>query len=221
MNWPVEDRPREKLLQKGAQHLTDAELIAIFIKTGVKGKTAVDIAKGLLIEYNGLKQLLRAPIAALIQQPGIGQTKYVTLQAALELGKRYLSEMLPTGTILNNSQLTQQFLADRLRCYTNEVFCCLFMDNRFRLIQFEELFHGTINEASIYPREIVKRSLAHGAAKIILAHNHPTGLSEPSNADKEVTKLIKAALALVDIAVVDHVIVGNPGCFSFANAGLL
>lgn len=221
MNWPIEDRPREKLLQKGAQNLTDAELIAIFLKTGIKGKSAVDIAKGLLVEYSGLKQLLRAPIAELIQKPGIGQTKYATLQAALELGKRYLSEMLPTGSILNNSQLTQQFLADRLRSYTNEVFCCLFMDNRFRLIQFEELFLGTINETSIYPREIVRRALAHGAAKIILAHNHPSGLSAPSVADKEVTKLIKEALALVDIAVIDHIIVGNPECFSFADAGLL
>jgi DNA repair protein RadC len=220
-DWPLEDRPREKLLAKGEQALTDAELIAIFLKTGTRGKTAVDIAKTLLVEYGGLKQLLRAPPRLLMQKQGVGSAKYAALKAACELGRRYLRETLPTGAILNSSQKTQLFLADRLRDYTNEVFACVFMDNHFRLICFEELFHGTINEANIYPREIVRRGLAHNAAKIILAHNHPSGSPIPSKADQEVTNIIKKTVALVDMEVVDHVIVGNPDHFSFAEAGWL
>lgn len=219
--WPLEDRPREKLLHKGPTHLTDAELIAIFIQTGTRGKTALDVAKEILMEFGGLKKLLRASPAALIGKRGIGKAKYAALRAAIELGRRYLSESIPVGAVLNNTRSTQKFLADRLRENSNEVFACLFMDNHLRLICYEELFFGTINEANIYPREIVRRGLLHNAAKIILAHNHPSGLAAPSQADKEVTNLIKQALELVDIEVVDHVIVGQPNNFSFAEAGLL
>jgi DNA repair protein RadC len=220
-HWPQEDRPREKLLAKGEAALTDAELIAIFLNTGTKGRTALDIAKELVMEYGGLKKLLRVPATTLIAKHGMGRVKYAALRAAVELGRRYLQEQLPVGTVLNNSRATQQFLADRMRENNNEVFACLFMDNHFRMICFEELFHGTINEANIYPREIVRRGLAHNAAKIILAHNHPSGKANPSAADQEVTQLIKQALSLVDIEVVDHVIIGNPGNFSFAEAGLV
>lgn len=220
-NWPREDQPREKLLSKGEQSLTDAELIALFLQTGIKGKTALDLAKEMLIDFGSLKKLLRAPTHALLTKPGIGKAKYVLLKAALELAKRYFNEEIPIGAALNNSRATQKYLADRLRDHANEVFACLFLDNQLRLICYEELFFGTINEANIYPREIVRRGLTHNAAKIILAHNHPSGLPIPSLADKEVTYLIRQALDLVDISVVDHVIVGHPSNFSFAEAGLL
>jgi len=220
-DWPREDRPHEKLLNQGEQSLTDAELLAIFLKTGIRGKTALDIARDLLAHYGNLKQVLSASSHSLTQTLGIGKTKYATLQAALELGRRYVGESFQVGTVLNSSQKTQQFLAQHLREHTNEVFACLFMDNHFRLLRFEKLFFGTVNETNIYPREIVKKSLMHNAANIILAHNHPSGHSEPSHADKEVTTLIKNALALIDVNVVDHIIVGNPTNFSFREAGIL
>lgn len=217
-DWPHADRPREKLLSKGAAVLTDAELIAIFLQTGIRGKTALDIAKELLNEFGTLKKLLAAPT---LKKPGMGAAKFAALKAAVELGKRYSDENLIIGETLNSSQKTQKFLTQQLRHYPNEVFACLFMDNHFRLIRYEELFHGTVNEANIYPREIVRLGLAHNAAKLILAHNHPSGYPIPSSADKEVTQLIKQALALVDIEVVDHLIIGNPENFSFAEMGLL
>lgn len=220
-DWPKEDRPREKLLLKGEKSLTDAELIAIFLKTGTHGKTALDIARELLLEFGSLKNVLRAPPLSLIKKSGIGSAKYACLKAAVELGRRYASESIPVGEVLNNSRITQRFLADRLREHASEVFACIFMDNHFRLISFEELFQGTINETNIYPREIIRRALLQNAAKIILAHNHPSGSPAPSQADKDVTVLIKRALQYVDIEVVDHVIVGNPDHFSFAEAGLM
>jgi len=220
-DWPKEDRPREKLLRFGEASLTDAELMAIFLVTGVRGRTAVDIAKNLLIENGGLKKLLRLPPKTLIAAPGIGLAKYAALKAAIELGRRYLEEHLKIGETLNSSAATQKFLAHRLRDCPNEVFACLFMDTHFRLIRFEEMFQGTINSANIYPREIVRRGLLYNAAKVILAHNHPSGKAIPSLADKEVTILIKQALLMVDIEVVDHIIVGDPDNFSFAEKGLL
>jgi len=220
-DWPQEDRPREKLLLKGEQSLTDAELLAIFISTGTRGKTALDIAKALLIEYGTLKKLLCTPFAHLVQKNGVGKAKYASLKAALELGKRCLAESFTVGETLNNSRLTQQFLAGKLRGHQNEVFACLFMSHHFRLLAYEELFHGTVNESNVYPREIVRRGLAHNAAKIILAHNHPSGRAEPSAADKEVTKLIKQSLSIVDIEVVDHVIIGDTEHFSFAESGII
>ena len=220
-DWPQADRPREKLLEKGETILTDAELLAIFINSGVKGKTALDIAKELINEFGSLKLLIRTPKEILFKKQGIGKVKYALLKAAVELGKRYLNEQIHTGTVLNSSLLAQEFLAYRLRENMNEVFACLFLDNHLRLICFEEIFHGTINEANIYPREIVRRGLRHNAAKIILAHNHPSGWPLPSAADKTVTDLIKKALRLVDIEVIDHIIIGNPENFSFADAGMI
>lgn len=220
-DWPKEDRPREKLLAKGTETLTDAELLAVFLKSGVRGKTALDIAKELIHDYGHLHKLLRAPAHELLNKPGIGSAKYATLIAALELGKRYDSEHPDPGTVLSNSIITQKFLQEQLSDYSNEVFACLFMDSRLRLIAFEKLFHGTVNEAIVHPREIVRKGLAHNAANIILAHNHPSKHPAPSKADKEVTRLIQQALRLVDIEVVDHVIVGKPDNFSFAEAGLI
>jgi DNA repair protein RadC len=220
-DWPAEDRPREKLLNKGEKMLTDAELIAIFLKSGIRGKTALDIAKELLQEFGGLKRLLRASQQALTKKPGLGNAKYALLKAALELGKRYFTERLPSKTVLNSSKATQSFLGYHLRGLGQEVFACLFMDVRLRLIQYEELFQGTINETNIYPREIVRRGLQHNAAKIILAHNHPSGEPYPSAADKDMTVHIKRALDLVGIEVLDHIIIGAVENYSFADAGLI
>jgi DNA repair protein RadC len=220
-DWPYEDRPLEKLFNKGAPFLTDTELIAVLLKTGIRGKTAVDIARELLAEYGSLKKLLHAPFTALSLQQGVGPAKYAVLKAAVELGKRYWNEEIPKGAILNSSARTQKFLTERLREHTNEVFACLFMDNCFRLLSFEELFQGTIHSAMVYIREIVKRGLHHNAAKIILAHNHPSGHSLPSEADKEVTLRIKQAVSLIDIEVIDHIIIGHAEHFSFAEAGLM
>lgn len=220
-DWPHEDRPREKLLNKGEHALTDAELIAIFLKTGIRGKTALDLAKELLNEYGNLKKLLLASPSVLMKKTGIGSAKYAALKAAIELGRRYFNETIPVGKKLDNSHVLKKFLSGQLREHPNEVFACVFMDNHFRLLSFEKLFQGTIHSASIYPREIVRRGLLHNAAKIILAHNHPSGNPNPSAADKEVTVLVRDALALVDIEVVDHIIIGHPDNFSFVEAGLI
>jgi DNA repair protein RadC len=220
-DWPPADRPREKLLEKGATALTDAELVAIFLHTGTRGQTALDVARQLLVSFGCLKKLLRAPPHEFMRWHGMGNAKYAALQAAVELGRRFISETVPTGSVMTNSRIVQQFLSGQLRHHSNEVFACLFMDNHFRLLSFEEMFQGTVNETNVYPREIVRRALMHNAAKIILAHNHPSGRAEPSEADKEVTRLIQQALGLVEVVVVDHVIVGNPGCFSFAEWGLV
>ncbi len=220
-NWPKADRPREKLLEKGEQSLTDAELIAILLKVGVRGKTALDLAKELLIQHGDLKQLLSVSTILLLQTTGIGESKCATLKAAIELGRRYQGETLHYGEKLNNPELTQKFLASRLAHYPNEVFACLFMDAHCRLIRFEELFQGTVHHAQIYLREIIRRAMSYNATKLIIAHNHPSGIALPSAQDKEVTFLIKQALDLVDVEMVDHIIVGQLENFSFAEMGLI
>jgi DNA repair protein RadC len=220
-NWPLAERPREKLISNGVKSLSDAELLAIFFRTGTRGKTALDIARELLSEYGGIKKIIGAEPEQLFQKKGIGIAKYAMLRAAIEIGCRYLEEELPTGEALTNSQLTKRMLVNRLQDYAHEVFACLFLDTQNRVICFEELFHGTINEANIYPRELVKRGLKHNAAKVILAHNHPSGNIEPSQADQEVTLLLKRSLDLVSIQVVDHIVIGGSRAFSFAEAGLL
>lgn len=221
IHWPLNEQPREKILLHGAKHLSDTELIAIFIRTGVRGKSAVDIARELLCEYGSLKKLFNADPQQLFQKRGLGKAKYAMLKAAIELGRRYLEEDVILGEPLNNSVLTKQFLVNRLRDYQNEVFACLFLDIQNRMISFDELFYGTIDEANIYPREVVKRGLKHNAAKIILVHNHPSGSATPSQADVDVTQLLKKALALIEIPIIDHIIVGDRGCFSFAETGLI
>lgn len=218
-NWPVSDQPREKIFSIGAKNLTDAELIAIFLRTGVPGKSAVDIARGLLTEYGSLKKLFSVDPAQLLKQRGLGKAKYAMLKAALELGRRYFEEEVFLGNPLNSIQLIKRFLFNRMRDYPHEVFACLFLDIKNRLICFEELFFGSLSEASVYPREVVKRGLKHNAAKIILAHNHPSGNPTPSQADQEITQLLKQALALVEIRVVDHIIVGINESVSFAEKG--
>lgn len=217
-NWPLSERPREKLLTKGPKYLSDAELLAIFIRTGIPGKTALDLARELINEFGNLKKLLNANPHLIYAKPGIGKAKFALLKAALELGRRH-GETLEIGELLGNSEATKRFLASRLRDYPYEVFACLFLDSQNRLLSFTELFQGTLSESSVYPREIIRQCLEHNAAKIILAHNHPSGNPTPSHADQEITKLLKESLALVDIQVIDHIIIGSEEHLSFAEMG--
>lgn len=219
-DWPLAERPREKLLTQGCETLTDAELLAIFLRTGIRGKTAVDLSHDLLSGFNGLRALLKADIDSFCQHPGLGQAKYAQLQAVLEMARRYLSEGLQRGDSLTSPQHTRDYLSSKLRDYPHEVFAVLFLDQRHRVIEFEEMFRGTIDGASVYPREVVKKSLEHNAAAVIFAHNHPSGVAEPSQSDERITRRLKDALALVDIRVLDHFVVGDE-VVSFAERGLL
>ena len=220
-DWPTEERPREKLLQRGPQSLSDAELLAIFLRTGVKGKTAVDLARDLLGHFDGLRSLLGATEQEFCQGQGLGQAKYTQLQAVLEMGRRHLREELSRGDAFSNPAAVRDYLAAQLRDYKSEVFACLFLDNRHRVIRFEEMFNGTIDGASVHPREVVKAALHYNAAAVIFAHNHPSGVAEPSRSDLSLTTRLKDALALVDIRVLDHFVVGDGIVYSFAENGQL
>ncbi len=220
-HWPGAERPREKLLLKGAAALSDAELLAIFFRTGTRGRSAVDLARDLVRDYDGLRSLLDADQATLCSAKGIGPTKYVLIQAALELGRRYLQSELSERAAMTNPQNVRDFLSLHLRRQKHEVFAAMFLDNRHRVIEFRTLFRGTINGASVYPREVVKEALALNAAAIIFAHNHPSGVAEPSQADVQITKQLREALELVDINVLDHFIVGDGNAVSFSERGLL
>jgi len=219
-DWPLAERPREKLLANGSQSLTDAELLAIFLRTGIRGKTAVDLSNDLLEGFSGLRQLLKADQQAFCQHNGLGTAKYAQLQAVLEMARRYLNEGLKRGDSLTSPQETRQFLSSKLRDYTHEVFAVLFLDQRHRVIRFDEMFRGTIDGASVYPREVVKKALEYNAAAVIFAHNHPSGVAEPSQSDERITQRLKEALGLVDIRVLDHFVVGDD-VISFAERGLL
>lgn len=220
-DWPDDERPREKLLNRGPATLSDAELLAIFLRTGSRGRSAVDLARDLLNQYGGLRRLLEADQASFCALPGLGPTKYVQLQAVLELGRRFLEETLQRGNALECVADTRRYLIAKMRHQPHEVFACLFLDNRHRVIDFEELFYGTIDGASVHPRQLVKRALYHNAAALILAHNHPSGIAEPSRADEQITVRIKEALGLIDVRVLDHFIIGDGEVFSFAERGLL
>lgn len=220
-NWPADERPREKLLQRGATALTDAELLAIFLRTGTPGKSAVDMARDLLSEYGSLQALLGADQQRFCRSNGLGDAKYAQLQAVLEMARRHFAEILQRGNALTSPDITRAYLSAQLRSYSFEVFACLFLDNQHRVIQWEELFRGTIDGASVYPREVAKRALFHHAAAVIFAHNHPSGINEPSQADRQITDKLKHALGLFDIRVLDHFIVGDGQPFSFAEHGLL
>jgi DNA repair protein RadC len=220
-DWPDAERPREKLMARGPEALSDAELLAIFLRTGIKGKTAVDVARDLLKDFGSLRALLEADFPQFSQTPGLGLAKYTQLQAVLEMARRHLSETLRRENALGDPDVTRRYLAARLRGYRYEVFAVLFLDNKHRVIEFEELFRGTIDGASVYPREVVKRALTFNAAAVILAHNHPSGVAEPSDADKQITLRLSKALDLLDIRVLDHFIVGDGRAFSFAEHGLI
>ena len=220
-DWPESERPRKKLLTRGPASLADAELLAIFLRTGMQGKSAVDLARELLVHFTALRSLLDASQKDVCDIRGLGATKYVQLKAALELGRRYLEQMLKRDAPLKSPEMTRDFLMSRLRAYPYEVFACLFLDNRHRIIAFEELFTGTIDGASVHPREVVRRCLFHNAAAVIFAHNHPSGISEPSQADKHITRRLSDALGLIDIRVLDHFVIGDGESVSFAERGLL
>lgn len=220
-DWPADDRPREKLLHRGAGALTDAELLAIFLRTGTPGKSAVAMARDLLAEYGSLQALLSSDRERFCQSHGLGNAKYTQLQAVMEMARRHLAEILQRGNALTNPDITRAYLSSQLRGYSYEVFACLFLDNQHRVLQWEELFRGTIDGASVYPREVAKRALFHHAAAVIFAHNHPSGINEPSQADRAITDKLKQALALFDIRVLDHFIIGDGPAFSFAEHGLI
>jgi DNA repair protein RadC len=220
-DWPAGERPREKLLALGAQALSEAELLAILIRTGTRGRSALDLARGLLIEFGSLRDVLTAEQDRVCAATGLGPTRYATFQAALELARRHYQQLMMTGSALSNPRATREFLRMRLRDLQYEVFCCVYLDNRNRVIVFEELFRGTIDGASVHPREVVKQALSRNAAAVILVHNHPSGVAEPSQADELITRRLKEALALVDIRVLDHLIVGDGVCESFAERGLI
>ena len=219
-DWPVDERPREKLLIRGANAVSDAELLAIFLRVGVKGKTAVDLARELLQNFGSLRQLFDADAEKFCETHGMGEAKYVQLQAVLEMSRRYLAEKLRRGDPLNDPDAVRFYLTSKLRDYRFEVFSCLFLDTRHRVIEYEELFKGTIDGASVHPREVVRRALYHNAAAVIFAHNHPSGVAEPSQADERITGKLKDALNLIDVRVLDHFVIGDQ-VVSFAERGLL
>ena len=220
-DWPEQERPREKLLQRGATALSDAELLAIFLRTGVTGLSAVDLARHLLLQFGDLRSLLNANQNDFCQGKGLGNAKYAQLQAVLEMARRHLQQTLQRGDAITSPQLTHQFLQAQLRDESREVFACLLLDNQHRVISFERLFYGTIDAASVYPREILQRCLQQQAAAVILCHNHPSGIAEPSQADRRITERIQQALALVDIRVLDHCVIGDGETTSFAERGWL
>ncbi len=220
-DWPANERPREKLMRHGPKSLSEAELLAIFLRTGIQGVTAVDLARQLLTEYGSLKALLEADQKVFCSSPGLGPAKYALLKSVLEMANRYVMEELEQNCALTSVAKTRAYLTQKLRGYEHEVFACLFLDNQHRVIIFEELFHGTLNSATVYPRQVAKHALKHNAAALILAHNHPSGETSPSEQDKQLTNRLKNSLGLLDIAILDHFIIGNGQPYSFAENGLI
>ncbi|WP_292978922.1 RadC family protein [Nitrosomonas sp.] len=220
-DWPEAERPREKLIEKGTASLSDAELLAIFLRTGITGKNAVELARDLLTHFGSLTKLCAANLREFRELPGMGPAKFAQLQAVMEIARRALAEELKSGDIMNSPQSVRNYLCLSLRGKPHEVFVGIFLDARHRTITTEELFNGTLTQASVYPREVIKRALYHNAAAMIFAHNHPSGVAEPSRADEVLTQSLKQALALVDIKVLDHFIVGSGEVISFAERGLI
>lgn len=220
-DWPAAERPREKLLAQGAGQLSDAELLAIFLRTGVAGHSAVDLARHLLTAFGGLRALLEADQPRFIEHLGLGPAKFAQLQAVLEMARRHLAERVRRDSALESPQAVRDYLKALLRHEPHEVFGCLFLDSKHRVLAYEALFQGSIDSASVYPRQVVKRALAHNAAALILCHNHPSGVAEPSQADRVLTQRLKEALALIDVRVLDHFIVGEGEPLSMAEYGWL
>ena len=219
--WPSSQRPRERLLAAGADSLSDADLLCVLIGSGAGGSSAMELAQDLLVRFGGLRGIFAATPRELGRVRGIGAAKAATLAAARECCTRSLKERITTGRRLHSSTDSERFLLARLRDRRYETFCCLFLDCRNRVLAFEELFHGTLDSAMVYPREIVRRSMERNAAAVILAHNHPSGVAEPSQADHLITQRIRKALELIDVRVLDHFIVGHDGCTSLARLGAL
>lgn len=220
-DWPAHERPREKMVQHGAAALSDAELLAIFLRMGVKGKSAVDLARDLLVRFGSLSALYAASAQEVKQVHGMGLSKYVQLQAAFEMSRRALAEEMAVRDVLSSPDQVRDYLKLTLAHQQKEVFMSIFLDAQHRVLASEEMFTGTLTQASVYPREIVKRALYHNAAAMILAHNHPSGVAEQSRADEVITQTLKQALALVDVHVLDHFIVAGNQTLSFVEVGLL
>ena len=222
-DWPAAERPRERLLAHGSAVLSDAELLAIFLRVGSRGKSAVDLARELLDRFgSSVARLSHADASLLAAQPGVGPAKAAQLVAVLELARRALAEEVRSGDLLSSPAAVRDWLRLRLAALPHEVFCALWLDSQNRLIAFEELFRGTLTRTSVYPREVVKQALACNASAAVFAHNHPSGVAEPSGADEVLTRSLKQALLLVDIKLLDHFIVaGHAAPVSFAERGLL
>jgi DNA repair protein RadC len=219
--WPKMERPREKLIARGPEALSDAELIAVLLGSGIRGRSAVDLARALIARFGSIRELLRAGRSECLGQLGIGPARYALLRAALELARRHHLDALRVGPMIASPAQTREFLLAQLRDRPYEVFCCLHLDSRHRLISFDEMFRGTVDGASVHPREVVRQTIARNSTAVIFAHNHPSGVTEPSHADELITRRLREALALVDIRVLDHIIVGDGSCLSFAESGLL
>jgi DNA repair protein RadC len=220
-DWPPGERPRERLSRAGARHLSDAELIAILLGRGTSGSSAVDLARTLLGHFGGIRGILNAHGNVLQKIHGVGPGKAAIIGATRECSCRYMEEKLAPGKHIASPTDSTQFLLARLRDRPHEVFCCLFLDNRHRVLAFDELFRGTIDNTTVYPREVVKQALHRNAAAVILAHNHPSGVAEPSEADRLITRRISDALNLVDVRLLDHFVIGDGTCVSLASRGLL
>ena len=220
-DWPVDDRPREKLITKGPGALSDAELVAILLRTGTKDCNVVDLARQVLARVGSLSRLLSAERKVFEGIAGLGDAKYTQLHAVLEMSRRALRETLDQGAALSSPQTVRDYLRLRLQGKQHEVFMAVFLDAQNRVLEVEELFQGTLTQTSVFPREIVKRALHFNAAAVIFAHNHPSGVAEPSRADEALTQTLKHTLALVDVKVLDHFVVGGDAAMSFAERGLL
>lgn len=220
-DWPANERPREKLIEHGAEALSDAELLAIFLRVGVTGKSAVDLARDLLNKFGSLTGIYEASEQEISQVHGIGSSKYVQFQAVFEMSRRALTEEMQTRDILSSPQQVRDYLVLKLGNYAKEVFLVLYLDAQNRLITTEELFSGTLTQTGVYPREVVKRVLHHNAASVVFAHNHPSGIAKQSQADEKITQELKKALALIDVRVLDHFIVAGNETLSFVERGLL
>lgn len=220
-DWPNTEKPREKLLNLGASALSDAELLAIFLRTGVKGCHVVDLARELLKNFGSISAIFNASKGDFCLMHGLGEAKYVQLQACLEMSKRFLSEELHENECLISSEQSKNFLIGQLRNEKQEVFAVLFLDNQHKVLQFEKLFYGTINASAVYPRVVVEKAIRYQSSAIILSHNHPSGIAEASLADKSITLRLQQALSLIDITVLDHMIVAGNRCYSFAEHGLI
>ncbi|MCC5450805.1 MULTISPECIES: DNA repair protein RadC [Gammaproteobacteria] len=220
-DWPLSERPREKMLQLGTQALSDAELLAIFLRTGIAGTDAVGLARQLLQQFGSLRALLGASKTEFCQARGLGEAKYVQLQAVLELSRRFLQQQLQRETVFTEPALVRKYLSSLLSQEQREIFMVLYLDNQHRMICAEPLFQGTIDASPVYPRIVVQHALRHNAAAVILAHNHPSGVAEPSRADRAITERLTQAMALVDIRVLDHFVVGDAEVVSFAERGWL
>lgn len=215
-DWPKDERPREKLLNRGPQTLSDAELLAIFLRTGVAGQSAVELARQLLKAFGSLSALLDADKTSFCQQHGLGPAKFVQLQAIMEMSRRHMATSLTQTNAFTDAETTQHFLKQCLRANEHEVFACLWLNSQHQMIAFEELFRGTIDGAHVYPREVVKRALHHNAAAVILAHNHPSGHAKASQADIAITQILNEALVLIDVRILDHIIIADTNSYSMA-----